>query len=45
MKKKNQCKAYIGGTYKLAQGQCLLARGLIGVLYCPTGTKNAQPNE
>lgn len=43
--KKNQCKAYIGSTSKLAQGQCLLTGILIGVLYCPTGTKTAQPIE
>lgn len=42
---KNQCKAYIGSTYKLAQGQWLLTGILIGVLCCPTGTKAAQPNE
>lgn len=42
---RNQFKAYVGSTYELAQGQCLLAQGLIGVLYCTSGTKDAWPNE
>lgn len=37
--KRNQCRAYIGSTYEPAQGQCLLAKGLMGVLYCANGTK------